>query len=57
MYGHTENNEMDAMPMGMDNAELMRTVASLRQDVTHITSDIREVLRENAELKKEVGSY
>jgi len=35
--------------------EILETVASLRKDVVTMSSNIREVLKENAELKEELG--
>jgi regulator of replication initiation timing len=38
----------------LDRDDLLKTVASLRNDVCSVTADIREVLSENMKLKKEV---
>lgn len=48
-YYAKTNNEGE-----LDNIELLKTVASLRRDFLSMSTDIREVLKENEKLQREV---
>ncbi len=54
---HANESNYDTVTGGfgqLDNAELLRTVDSLRQDILSMSTDIRDILNENDKLQREV---
>lgn len=55
MHAHANHSEADrGFSDEPDREEILATVASLRRDVSSMASEIREVLRENAQLKAQL---
>jgi len=56
MHAHANQRDADRdLSDDADREEILATVASLRHDVSSMASEIREVLRENAELKEKLS--